>query len=67
MCIHTHECFKVGREIFGIEKGMPFGNNNEINNTKTTLTMKKTTNDYKNTALLDVQTAEDKNPSISLL
>ncbi|UPT69926.1 MAG: hypothetical protein M0D53_12400 [Flavobacterium sp. JAD_PAG50586_2] len=65
--VHTCECFKVGREIFGIENAMPIGNNDENDNPKTTLAMKKKTNDYKNAALEVMQTPEDKNPLIDLL
>lgn len=70
VCVHTHECFEVGREIFGFHNAMPsLGNNNDDDddNSKITLTMEKTTNDYKNDAFEEVQTTEDKNPSISLL
>lgn len=66
VCVHSHECFNLGREIFGTENTMPLGNNND-DNLKTTLTMEKTTNDYNNAALVEVQTTEDKNPSIDLL
>ena len=67
VCVHTHECFNVGREIFGTENVMPLGNNDDDDNPKTTLAMEKTTNDYDNAALVEVQTPEDKNPSINLL
>jgi len=66
VCVHTHECFNVGRELFGIENAMPLGDN-ENDKIKTTLAMKKTTTDYQNAALEGVQTPEDKNPSINLL
>lgn len=52
VCVHSHECFNVGREIFGSENVMPLGNNNEIDKPKAPLAMEKTTNDYDNAALV---------------
>jgi hypothetical protein len=65
--VHTYECFKVGREIFGIENAMPSGDNNESDNNKTSFTMQKTTIECQNTALEKVQITENKNPLIDLL
>ena len=67
VCVHTHECFNVGREIFGIENAMPLGNNNDDDNPKTTLAMEKTKNDSNKDTIIEVHTTEDKNPSINLL
>jgi hypothetical protein len=66
VCVHTHECFTIGRELFGIEKEAPSGKNDNDKN-KTTLTMEKTIINYKNAALQAQHRQKDKNPLIGLL
>lgn len=66
VCVHTHECFTIGRELLGIEQEAPSGNNDNDKN-KTTLTMENTTTDYKNAALQAQNHKKDKNPLIGLL
>lgn len=64
--VHTHECFTIGRELFGIEKETPSGKNDNDKN-KTTLTMKKTIINYENTAFQAQHLQKDKNSLIALL
>lgn len=64
ICHHGQECFKLGREIFGIENEMPSGNNNENDENKTPFIMKKPITDYNNDAILEAQIHD---PSKNLL
>lgn len=67
VCVHTHECFTIGRELFGIRNEIPSGNNENDKN-KTTFTMRKKQLDYKNAAHDKAQIhRQDKNPFIGLL
>lgn len=65
ICHYAQESFKLSREIFGIRKEMPSGNNNENEKNKTALIMRETK--MISNATLGAKTQEpSKNPSAYL-
>lgn len=63
---YAQESCKLGREIIGIEKEMPMGNNEKDKN-KTLWIMRKTITDYNNYASGAIPQTSDKNPVQPLL